>query len=120
MAKNADLELTINKQLMPGFSLDEAHELFKETLANLLNEPISRTEINQARQKDVVWAKNSARRPTAFLWFLKNIASDGFPPVSPTVFADTLSNTTDQEVIDFAENIVQSSATSFVLAKKVD
>jgi len=119
-AKNADLELTIDMQLMPGFSLDEAHNLLQETLASLLDEPISRKEINQVRRKEVVWAQNSARRPAAFLLFLKNIASDGFPPVTPSVFADTLSNTTDQEVIDFVEHVVQPSATSFVLAEKVD
>jgi zinc protease len=117
-AKNADLELTIELQLMPGFSLDAAQDLLNETLANLLKEPISRKEIHDVRQKEVVWAQNSARRPTAFLWFLKNVASDGFPPVTPTVFADTLNNTTDQEVIDFAQNIVKPSATSFVLAEK--
>ncbi|EEE37261.1 putative protease [Rhodobacteraceae bacterium KLH11] len=119
-AKNADLELTIDLQLMPGFSLDDAHDLLKETLANLLNEPISKKEISQARQAEVVWAQNSARRPTALLWFLQNVASDGFPPVTPSVFADILSNTTDQEVIEFAETVVQPSATSFVLAEKVE
>ncbi|SLN54959.1 Peptidase M16 inactive domain protein [Roseovarius albus] len=119
-AKNADLELTINTQLMPGFSLDEAHALLKETLANLLNEPISREEVSEARQKEVVWAQNSARRPDEFLWFLSNIASDGFPPLTPSIFADILSNTEDQEVIDFAESVVQPSATSFILAEKVE
>lgn len=102
-AKNADVELVIDLQLMPGFTVDEAKDLLTETLAGLLDEPISKYEIHQLRQKEVVWSQNMARRPSAFLWFLQNVAADGFPPISPSVFAETLSNTTDQEVIDFAE-----------------
>ncbi len=119
-AKNADLELIIVMQLMPGFSLDAAHNSLKETMANLLNEPISVKEIKQARQKEMVMAQNATRRPAGFLQFLQNVASDGFPPVSPTVFARTISKTTDQEVIDFVNKIMKPSATSVILAEKVD
>lgn len=119
-AKNADLEITIDMQLMPGFRLDAAHKLVTRTMSNVLNKPISRKELTQARQKSVVWAQEAVRRPTDFLTFLNNVASDGFPPISPSVFAEILSNTTDQEVIDFLENIVKPSATSVVLAEKVD
>lgn len=119
-AKNADLELIVGLQLMPGVGLDEAQELLQEAFAGALSEPVHRNEINRVRQKEVVSAQNAARRPISFLWFLQNIAADGFSPVTPTVFADILSDTTDQEVIDFVANVVQPSATSFVLAKKVD
>ncbi len=119
-AKNADVELVIDLQLMPGFSVDEAKDLLTETLAGLLDEPISKYEIHELRQKEVVWSQNMARRPSAFLWFLQNVAADGFPPISPSVFAETLSNTTDQEVVDFAEKVLQPSASSFVLAEKAD
>ena len=119
-AKNADLELTIDLHLMPGFSLDSALILLTETFSNLLNEPITRGEINQARQMQVVAARNAARRPVAFLSFLKNVASDGFPPITPSVFVDILNETTDQDVIDFAEKVIRPSATSVVLAEKTD
>ncbi len=119
-AENADLQLIIDTQLMPGFSLDAAHNRLNETMANLLNEPISSEEINQARQKEVVAAQQATRRPTGFLQFLHNVAADGFPPITPSTFALDLSNTTDQEVIEFAEMVVNPSATSVVLVKKVD
>lgn len=119
-AKNADLELTIDAQLMSGFSLDAAHNSLKETMASLLNEPISRKEISQARQKEVVGAQNATRRPARFLSFLANVAADGFPPISPSVFTDILGNTTDQEVIDFAKMVVKPSATSVILAERAD
>jgi len=48
------------------------------------------------------------------------VAADGFPPITPSTFALDLSNTTDQEVIEFAEMVVNPSATSVVLVKKVD
>ena len=96
---------------MPGFSLDAAHSSLKETLANLLNEPISRKEIDQARQEEVASAQSAKRHPAGFLSFLENVAADGFPPVSPSVFADLLINTTDQEVIDFANTVMKPSAT---------
>ncbi|WP_238704894.1 M16 family metallopeptidase [Parasedimentitalea marina] len=120
MAKNADVELIIDLQLMPGFSLDAAHNSLQETMANLLDEPISRDEINQARQKQVVNAQNAARRPAWFLSFLQNVAADGFPPISPSVLAEMMTNTTDREVIDLANSIMRSSATSVILAKKVE
>lgn len=119
-AKNADLELIIDVQLMPGFSLDAAHKRLKETVANLLNEPISINEISQTRRDEIVNAQSAARRPTAFLSFLSNVAADGFPPISPSVFARVLDNTTDQEVIDFAKKVMKPSATSVILAQKVD
>lgn len=118
--KNADLELFLDVQLMPGFELDAAHDSLKKTLTNLLSEPISREEIDEARQKEVTYARNVMRRPADFLSFLHNVAADGYPPVSPSVFADMLSKTTDQEVIDFATEVMKPSATSVVLAKKVD
>ena len=120
LAKNADLELTIDLHLMPGFSLDAAHSHLTETLANLLNEPITRDEINQARQAQVVSARNATRRPVAFLSFLENVASDGFPPITPSVFVEILNDTTDQDVIDFAEKVIKPSATSVVLAEKAE
>lgn len=119
-ATNADVELFIEVELMPGFSLKAAHISLKETIAGLLSEPISSEEINQARQKEVTYAQHAKRRPLAFLDFLQNVASDGYPPVSPSVFAEILSNTTNQEVIEFAKMVVKPSATSVVLAKKVD
>lgn len=119
-AKNADLELVIDAQLMPDFSLDAAHGALKEAMANLLNEPISSKEIDQARQKEVTYAQSVRRHPARFLSFLQNVASDGFPPVSPSVFADILSNTKDQEVIEFAKTVMKPSATSVLLAEKVD
>jgi zinc protease len=118
--KNADLEFTLEAQLMPGFSLDAAHSRLKETMADLLNAPITREEISQARRKEVTFAQNVKRRPQEFLLFLQNVAADGYPPVSPSVFADMLSETSDQEVIDFAKEVMKPSATSVVLAKKVD
>lgn len=118
--KNSDLELALNVQLMSGFSLDAAHTRLKKVLANLLSEPISIDEINQARQKQIVSAQDATRRPSKFLWFLQNVASDGFPPVSPSVFADMIRDTSDQEVIEFAAAVVKPSATSVILAKKVD
>jgi zinc protease len=117
-SKNADLELAIDLHLMPGFSLDTAHRHLIETLTNLLRDPITRHEINLSRQAQVVGARNAARRPAAFLSFISNVASDGFPPVTPTVFADILENTTDQEVIEFAEKVLKPSATSVVLVEK--
>lgn len=119
-AKNASLELTLDAQLMPGFSLDAAHSRLKEIMANLLREPISSEEIAQARQKALVRARNARRRPEVFLLFLKNVAADGFPPVSPSVFSQILADTTDQEVFDFAQAIMKPSATSVVLAEKVN
>ncbi len=118
--KNADLELSIDVQLMPDFSLDAAHNTLINTVSNLLNEPISSHEIDQARQKEVTSALHAKRRPTDFLAFLKNVAADGFPPVSPSVFANLLTRTTDQEVIDFIETVMKPSATSVILAKRVD
>lgn len=118
--KNADLQLTIAMQLMPGFSLDTAHDSLKETLASLLNEPISRMEINQTRRKEVVNAQEAKRWPEKFLHFLKNVAADGFAPIEPSAFADILTNTTDEEVIDFAKTVMKPSATSIILAEKVD
>ncbi|MVO17096.1 insulinase family protein [Rhodobacteraceae bacterium CY05] len=119
-AKNSDLELFIDMQLMPDFSLDAAHNSLKETIDNLLNEPINRDEINQARQKEVVNAQAASRRSATFLSFLQNVAADGFPPISPSVFVELISNTTDQEVIDFANTVLRPSATSVILAKKVE
>ncbi len=119
-AKNAGLELNLDAQLMPGFSLDAANNRLNEIIDNLLNEPISSQEINQARQKELTFAQSVKRHPAAFRQFLQNVAADGFPPVSPSVFAETLKNTTDQEIIDFANTVVKPSATSVVLAKKVD
>lgn len=119
-AKNADLQFTVAMQLMPGFSLDTVHHSLEETLASLLNEPITRTEINQARQKEVVEAQNAMRWPDAFLHFLKNVAADGFAPSDPSVFANLLRNTTDEEVIYFAKTVMKPSATSIILAEKVD
>ncbi|KIC09571.1 protease [Leisingera sp. ANG-M1] len=118
--KNADLELTLDVQLMPGFSLDAAHTRLKKVLADLLIEPISNNEINQARQKQMVSAQDATRRSSEFLWFLQNVAADGFPPVSPSVFSDMIRDTSDQEVIEFAATVVKPSATSVILAKKAD
>lgn len=118
-AKNADLELLIGVQLMPGGSLDAAHSSLKDIMANLLNEPVTTQEIEQARQTEIVRARNDARRPDTFLNFLQNLASDGFPPATPTVFAHTLSMTTDQEVIDFVNKVMKPSATSVILAEEV-
>ncbi|AEV39220.1 Zinc protease [Pseudovibrio sp. FO-BEG1] len=118
--RNADLELSINVQLMPDFSLDEAHSIVKETMASLLDEPISSHEIDQARKKEVTNALYAKHRPDLFLSFLNNVAADGFPPVSPSVFAEMLGNVTDRNVINFVKTIVKPSATSVILAKKVD
>lgn len=118
--KNTGLELTIDVQLMPGFSLDEAHASLLETMANLLNEPITNKEIHEARQEEVTFANYLRHRPERFLSFLKNVASDGFPPISPSGFVNILNDVTDQEVIDFAKTAMKPSATSVILAKKVD
>lgn len=119
-ARNADLEIIIDVELMPGFSLDAAHSSLKKTMATLLDEPISNEEIDQARRKEVTHARSVKRHPAEFLPFLQNVAADGFPPVSPSVFAEMLEKTTDQEVIDFAKKVMAPSATSVILAKKVD
>jgi zinc protease len=115
-AKNADLELIIGVQLMPGFGLDAAHDRLKEILAHVLDDPISPEEIAQSRKRSIVGAQHAARRPSDFLFFLQNVAADGFAPITPTVFAETLANTTDQDVIDFANKVMQPSATSVLLA----
>jgi len=119
-AKNATLELMIDVELMPGFGLEAAHRTLEETLAGLLEEPISSQEIDRARREEATYARSAKRNPQGFLRFLQNVAADGFPPLSPSVFADMLTNTTDQEVIDFAKTIVKPSATSVILAEKVD
>lgn len=119
-ARNADMELVVDMELMPGVSLDAAHRSLTEAIANLLNDPISKEEIREMRQKEIVSAQLSANRPSNFLSFLSNVASDGFPPISPSVFERTLAATTDQEVIDFMKMIVKPSATSVILAEKVD
>lgn len=119
-AKNADLELTIDVQLMPGFSLTAAHANLLKTMTTLLNEPISAEEIQEARKKSIVNARAAARDPRAFLFFLKNVAADGFPPVTPTILERMLSETSDQEVRDFIQTAMSPSATAVVLAKKVD
>lgn len=119
-AKNADLELSITTQLMPGFGLDDAHDSVKRALDTLLGEPISAKEIFDARQRQAVRSENAARRPTSFLSYLSNVASDGFPPVTPSRQAAMIKNTTDQQVRDFADTIVKPGATSVVLAKRVD
>ncbi|MEM6891698.1 MAG: insulinase family protein [Pseudomonadota bacterium] len=119
-AKNGDLELSISMELMPGFSLESAHRVLEETIANLLSEPISGKEIREARRKEIVYAQSIKYKPSDFLYFLKNVASDGFRPISPSTFVEILNNTTDQEVLDFAERIVEPSATSVVLAESID
>lgn len=119
-AKNATLELMIDVELMPGFSLETAYRTLEATIAGLLDEPISPEEIDRVRREEATYARSAKRRPTGFLRFLQNVAADGFPPVSPSVFADMLTNTTDQEVLDFAKTIVKPSATSVILAEKVD
>ncbi|WP_370229081.1 M16 family metallopeptidase [Cognatishimia sp.] len=119
-SKESDLELTLHAQLMPGFDLDRAHRRLKEAVARLLDDPITRPEIQNARQKQITWAENSARRPTSFRWFLSNVAADGFPPITPTGLIEILSETTDEEVREFAATAMQPSATSVVLAKKVE
>lgn len=117
--KNADLEFAIEVQLMPGLTLNAAHRDLNNTIINLLSEPISKKEISQARKKELTHAQSVKRHPARFLLFLQNVAADGFAPVSPSTFAETLANTTDQEVIDFAKTFVEPSAMSVILAKKV-
>jgi zinc protease len=119
-AKNADLELTIDVQLMPGFSLAAAHANLVKTMATLLNDPITAEEIQEARKKAIVNARAATRNPRSFLFFLQNVAADGFPPVTPTVLEEMLNETSDQKVRDFINTTMRPSATAVVLAKKVD
>jgi len=119
-AKNADLEMSLRVELMPGFELGEARRRLRSTLLLLLRDPISAEEIKRARQKVVVSAQNASRDPADIRWFLKNLAADGFPPFSPTLYIDMINATTDQEVLDFAIKAMRPSATATILAKKVD
>ena len=45
------------------------------------------------------------------------VAADGFPPITPTTFARTLRDTTDEDVIYFIESAMAPSATAVVLAE---
>lgn len=119
-SKESDLELTLSGQLMPGFGLDAAHRAIEDAVANLLSEPITRDELNRARVKQVTSAENALRRPSSFRWFLSNVASDGFPPLTPMGLIELIDTTTDDQVRTFAEWAITPSATSVVLAKKVD
>ncbi|WP_294228566.1 insulinase family protein [uncultured Shimia sp.] len=119
-ATNADLEMTLSVELMPGFALGEAHRNLRTTMKLLLREPIGAEEIKRSRQKAIVNAQHASRTPSGIHGFLKNLAADGFPPFSPSRFIDLINATTDQEVIDFADKVMQPSATATILAKKVD
>ncbi len=119
-AKNADLEMTLSVELMPGFPLGEARRRLRNTMNLLLRDPISADEIKRARQKEVVSAQHASRLPSDTRWFLQNLAADGFPPFSPTRYIDIINDTTDQEVLDFAAKAMMPSATAIILAKKVD
>ena len=116
-APNADLEMLIVFDLMPGFSVDEAHQVLNEALDTLLDDPILARDIQLARESEIVSAHDQARVPSQFLWFLKNVAADGFPPITPTTFARTLRDTTDEDVIYFIESAMAPSATAVVLAE---
>lgn len=117
-SKVADVELTIVAHPMPHVDLDTALALLETTLDDLLEAPIQPEEIEQARQEELVYAQNVARRPTDFLNFLRNVAADGFPPISPTVLERVIANTSDEDVIRFARAMVAPAATSIVLAKR--
>ncbi|MBO9479723.1 insulinase family protein [Shimia sp. R11_0] len=119
-AVNADLEITIDVQLMPGFDLEVAHETLIALVNDLLSEPITAKEIQEARIEELVNARESLRRPSMFLQFLKNLAADGFPPITPSLYEELINSTSDQDVIYFANTIVKSSPTSVILAEKVD
>ncbi|WP_298909583.1 insulinase family protein [uncultured Aliiroseovarius sp.] len=119
-SKAADLELSIIAELMPGVSLEDAHDTLNTTLAGLLKTPISPQEIKRARHQQIEGAQNVARRASGFLYFLLNVAADGFPPVSPSIFTHTLNATSDQDVIEFMTSIVSPAATSVILAEKAD
>ncbi|MEC8196583.1 MAG: insulinase family protein, partial [Pseudomonadota bacterium] len=118
--KNADLEMTLRVELMPGFPLGEARRRLRTTMNLLLRDPITAEEIKRARQKEVVTAQHASRLPSDTRWFLQNLAADGFPQFSPTSYIDIINDTTDQEVLDFAAKAMMPSATAIILAKKVD
>lgn len=119
-ARNADMELVVTAQLMPGFPLEDAHDTVVAAIAQLLDETVSEREIKEARQKEAVNAEAAKRRPSGFLRFLSNVASDGFPPISPSVLARTISQTTNEEVVEFMKVVVLPSATSVILAERED
>ncbi|MEM7438039.1 MAG: insulinase family protein [Pseudomonadota bacterium] len=117
-SKVADLELTFIVHPMPGVDLDTALGYLETTLSELIDTPIQPEEIEQARLQELIKAENHARRPVTFLRFLQNVAADGFPPITPDVFAQIIADTSDEQVIDFAKKAVKPSATSIILAKK--
>ncbi|MBY5931492.1 insulinase family protein [Tateyamaria omphalii] len=118
LSKVADLEVTIVAHPMPGIDLDTARNQLETTWETLLDTPIQPKELAQVRKSEMVQAENAARRPAMFLQFLQNVASDGFPPISPSVFARIISDTSDEQVIDFAKKVIEPSATSIVLAQR--
>ena len=119
LSKVADLEVTITAHPMPGVDHDSARAQLERTWATLLDAPIQAKEIAEARLEEVVKAENAARRPRLFLHFLQNVAADGFPPISPSTFTRMIADTSDEEVVAFATKVIGPSATSVLLARKV-
>ncbi len=115
-SKVADVELSLAAYPMPGVDLHSALALVEETLSGLLDEPITREEIEQARREENVYAENASRRTTDFLRYLRNVAMDGFAPVTPTGNQRLIESTSDEDVIRFARKLVEPAATSIVLA----
>ncbi|MEM9108297.1 MAG: insulinase family protein [Pseudomonadota bacterium] len=117
-SKGADVELTVVVHPMPGVDLNTALSKVEKTLGELLDTPIQPEEIAQSHREQLANAKDASRQSADFLDFLHNVAGDGFPPVSPGVFADMIENTSDDQVIEFARKMMEPSATSVVLAQR--
>ncbi len=120
LAKNGDQEVTVLLEPMPHVDLQTASQTLETVIADLLKTSLSAEEIEEARKRNIVNAQAAARRPTSFLRFLENVASDGFPPISPGTYAQLLAETSDAEVIEFLQDFVAPAATSQIFARKAD
>ncbi|MEP5153526.1 insulinase family protein [Planktotalea sp.] len=119
-AKNGDLEVTMILVPLPHVTLEKALDTVENTIAQLLEAPLTQEEIEAARKQNMISAQNAARSVTSFLNFLENVAADGFPPITPGSYAQILEDTSDEEVKDFLNSFVAPAATSALLARKGD